>query len=91
MLNKSKDMYITQLIEDREKEREQLLVRIETSNRLVGRLKNRLLQLVAPRTTRDIDALEAPSDMPSDPPVANASPDQPLPNNASNNYEYSPQ
>jgi hypothetical protein len=44
VLNKSKDMYITQLIEDRQKEREQLLARIETSNRLVGRFKAKLLE-----------------------------------------------
>lgn len=91
VLNKSKDMYITQLIEDREKEREQLLVRIESSNRLVGRFKAKLLQLVAPRTTRDIDFLAAPTEPTPDPPGSNVSPDASLSDNTNDHYEYAPQ
>lgn len=90
VLNKSKDLYITQLIEDREKEREQLLARIESSNRLVGRFKNRLFQLMAPRTARDVDALPPSSGVPS-PPTSHTSPDASLLANTPNQYEHPPQ
>jgi len=81
-------MYITQLIEDRQKEREQLLARIETSNRLVGRFKAKLLQLVSPRTTRDADFLPEPQATPTNPPIPN---DAPLADNPANTYEHTQQ
>ena len=84
--NKSKDMYIALLVDDREK----LLTRVETTSSLVGTLKQKLLQLVAPEKARDIDVLAAPLDITPDPSIGNGSPYEPLPNNI-NTYEQSPQ
>lgn len=86
VLNKSKDMYIAQLVDDREK----LLTRVETTSSLVGTLKQKLLQLVAPEKARDVDVLAAPLDIPPDSLVANGSPNEPLANNV-NTYEHAPQ
>jgi hypothetical protein len=85
--NKAKDMYIAQLVDDREK----LLTRVETTSRLVGRLKSKLLQLVAPQATRDIDVLASPPDMTPDPSVVNGSPHEPLADKPTDHYEHSSQ
>lgn len=86
VLNKSKDMYIAQLVDDREK----LLTRVETTSSLVGTLKQKLLQLVAPEKARDVDVLAAPLDMIPDPLVAKGSPNEPLQDNL-NTHAYSSQ
>jgi hypothetical protein len=86
VLNKSKDLYIARLVDVNEK----LLTRVETTSSLMGRLKERLLQLVAPETVRDIEVLTAPPDTTPDFAEANESPNEPLPNNA-HTYEHSPQ
>jgi hypothetical protein len=86
VLNKSKDFYIAKLVGDNEK----LLTRVETTSSLMGRLKEKLLQLVAPETARDIEVLTAPSETIPDPSASNVSPNEPLANNV-NIYEHSPQ
>jgi len=86
VLNKSKDMYIAQLVDDREK----LLTRVETTSSLVGTLKEKLLRLVAPERARDIDILAAPPDTTPDPSAVNRSANEPLSDNV-NSYEHSAQ
>jgi hypothetical protein len=86
VLNKSKDLYIARLVDVNEK----LLTRVETTSSLMGRLKEKLLQLVAPDTARDLEVLTAPSDTTPDPSASNVSPNEPLANNTAT-YEHSPQ
>jgi hypothetical protein len=87
VLNKSKDLYIAQLVETNEK----LLTRVETTSTLVGRLKEQLLRLVAPQESRDIDALPASPETTPDPSAATESPEEPLADNINPAYEYAPQ
>jgi hypothetical protein len=87
VLNKSKDLYIAKLVETNDK----LLTRVEATSSLVGRMKEKLLQLVAPGAARDIDVLAAPPDTTPDPPVVEGNPNEPLPNNVNANYEHAPQ
>jgi hypothetical protein len=86
VLNKSKDLYIARLVDVNEK----LLTRVETTSSLMGRLKEKLLQLVAPETARDIEVLTAPSETTPDSSASNMSRNESLANNV-NTYEYSPQ
>jgi hypothetical protein len=97
ILNQGKDYVIEQL----HQERGQLLTRIETSNRLVGELKHKLLQLEAPKGQmadsqtpfdhavpyRDVEDVSSSQTID---PTPSVSPNEPLPNNA-NTYEHSPQ
>jgi hypothetical protein len=98
ILNQGKDYVITQLQE----QNRELIVRVETSSRLIGQLETKVLQLEAPKrpTTapptsldpavpyRDVEDVSSSNTID---PTSNVSPDVSLSNNANDNYEYSPQ
>jgi hypothetical protein len=87
IMNAGKDYLIDQLRE----ERKELITRIETSSRLIGRLKTRLLQLMPGRPTQGNDTYAPRSDRSASPPESNVYRDVTLSDNTNDNYEYSPQ
>ena len=99
IMNKGKDYLIEQMRE----ERTELITRIETSSHLIGQLETKVLQLEAPRhdttaprtpldhatTYRDVG--DDVSSFHSNPPAPDIPLDGSLSNNATDNYEHTPQ
>ena len=97
ILNQGKDYVITQLQE----QNRELIVRVETSSRLIGQLETKVLQLEAPKrpttapptsldpaeTYRDVEDVSSSHTID---PTSNVSLNEPLPDNV-DTYENSPQ
>jgi hypothetical protein len=83
IINKAKDYYIGKL----EEEQKFLITRIETSGRIIGRLKHKLFLLVAPSSSNDT-LPPAPIESAS-PPATDVPPDGTLSDNVIDTYEHS--
>ena len=98
ILNQGKDYVITQLQE----QNRELIVRVETSSRLIGQLETKVLQLEAPKrpttapptsldpaeTYRDVEDVSSSH---TNDPTPSVSPNASLADNPNDHYEYSPQ
>jgi hypothetical protein len=87
ILNAGKDLLIDQL----RKDRTELITRIETSNRRIGRLKSMLLQLMPGQPTKGNDPVPPPADRNANPAESNVYRDVSLVDNTNENYEHSSQ
>jgi hypothetical protein len=98
ILNQGKDYVITQLQE----QNRELIVRVETSSRLIGQLETKVLQLEAPKrpttapptsldpaeTYRDVEDVSSSH---TNDPTPSVAPNEPLPDSQNDHYEHSPQ